>query len=245
MSRSGRPPKTAMIIARRIVAEIDRQGLRSGDRLPAEKQMLDEYQVGRGTLREALRYLELSGVISLKPGPGGGPTVEKPDASNVMNSLGLVLQFEGAPVSTIVEARAGLEPLMARLAAERITDEQRDALTESVTKMGENLRDLDVFLETNKAFHDVVAWASGNVLLTCLIDAVDGICAGAAFGVEYPGHRRTAVYTAHRDIHHAILAGNGAAAEAAMRAHALDLTEYLQKKFPGVLAKPITWDSML
>lgn len=234
-----------MTVARRIVAAIDRQGLSPGDRLPAEKQMIDEYQVGRGTLREALRYLELSGVISLKPGPGGGPTVEKPDASNLMNSLALVLQFEGAPFATIVEARVGLEPLMARLAAERITDEQRYALTESVSKMGENIRDLGVFLETNQAFHDIVAWASGNALLACLIDAVDGSFARVARGLEYPGHRRTAVYTAHRDIHHAIVAGNADAAEAAMRAHVLDLVEYLRKRFPAALAKPITWDSML
>ncbi|GAA4485563.1 FadR/GntR family transcriptional regulator [Rhodococcus olei] len=234
-----------MIIARRIIAEIDRRGLQPGDRLPAEKLMLDEYQVGRGTLREALRYLELSGAISLKPGPGGGPTVEKPDASHLMNSLGLVLQFEGAPFSTIVEARVGLEPPMARLAAERITDEQRVLLAESVAKMGENLRDLEVFLETNKAFHDVVAWASGNALFGLLIDAVDGIFAGVTLGVEYPAQRRARVHEAHTAVLDAIVAGDPDAAEEAMRAHVLELATYLRKKFPDALAKPITWDAML
>ncbi|MFD4295034.1 FadR/GntR family transcriptional regulator [Rhodococcus sp. NPDC058505] len=243
-SRSDRPQKTAMIIARRIVAEIDRRGLRPGDRLPSERLMLDEYQVGRGTLREALRYLELSGAISLKPGPGGGPTVEKPDASHLMNSLGLVLQFEGAPFSTIVEARVGLEPLMARLAADRSSDEQRALLAESVAKMGENLKDLDVFLETNKTFHDVIAWASGNALFGFLIDAVDGIFEGVALGVEYPAHRRAKVHQAHAEILAAIDAGDAVAAEDAMRTHVLELTGYLRKKFPAAMAKPITWDAM-
>jgi GntR family transcriptional regulator, transcriptional repressor for pyruvate dehydrogenase complex len=244
VNRSGRPQKTAMIIARRIVGEIHRRGLVRGDKLPSERLMLDEYQVGRGTLREALRYLELSGAISLKPGPGGGPTVEKPDGSHLMNSLGLLLQFEGAPFSTIVEARAGLEPMAARLAAERITDEQCRVLADAVTKMGENLRDLEVFLETNKVFHDVIAMASGNALFGYLIDAVDGIFEGVALGVEYPTQRRTKVYQAHVAILDAIDAGDPAAAEEAMRSHVQELTAYLRKKFPGAMAQPITWDAM-
>src|SRR3954468_22441547 len=122
-----RRQKTAMIIARRIVDDVRRGGYSVGDRLPAEKQMLEDYQVGRGTLRESLRFLELQGVISLKPGPGGGPTVEKPESSTLATTLLLMLQFENARFDTIVEARRGLEPLMARLAAERIdeTDLQR------------------------------------------------------------------------------------------------------------------------
>lgn len=243
-NRSGRPQKTAMIIARRIVGEIHRGGLVRGDKLPSEKLMLDEYQVGRGTLREALRYLELSGAISLKPGPGGGPTVEKPDATHLMNSLGLVLQFEGAPFSTIVEARAGLEPMAARLAAERITGDQLQALVDSVTKMGENLRDIDVFLETNRVFHDVIATASGNVLFGYLIDAVDGIFEGVAVGVEYPTVRRAKVHEAHRAILDAIESGDGTAAEQAMRTHVAELSAYLRKKFPSALSKPVTWEAM-
>ncbi|MFF0817828.1 FadR/GntR family transcriptional regulator [Rhodococcus sp. NPDC003318] len=242
--RSGRPQKTAMLIARRIVADIKRRGLGPGDRLPSEKLMLHEYEVGRGTLREALRYLELSGAISLKPGPGGGPTVEKPDAVHLMNSLGLVLQFEGAPFSTIVEARVGLEPLMARLAADRITDDQLVPLAESVAKMGENLGDLDVFLEANRAFHDGIAWASGNSLFGYLIDAVDGILAGVAVGVEYPAHRRAKVHQAHAGILAAIESRDPAAAEAAMRAHVIELATYLRKKFPAAMTTPITWESL-
>jgi GntR family transcriptional repressor for pyruvate dehydrogenase complex len=71
MANQSRAPKTAMIVARRIVRDIDRLSLGPGDKLPPERVMLEEYQVGRGTLRESLRFLELQGIISLKPGPGG------------------------------------------------------------------------------------------------------------------------------------------------------------------------------
>ena len=72
MANESHAPKTAMIVARRIVRDIDRLSLQPGDKLPPERVMLEEYQVGRGTLRESLRFLELQGIISLKPGPGGG-----------------------------------------------------------------------------------------------------------------------------------------------------------------------------
>src|SRR5690606_16546221 len=153
-----------MIIARRIVNDIRRNGHTVGAKLPPERVMLEQYQVGRGTLRESLRFLELQGVISLKPGPGGGPTVERPDASNLATTLLLMLQFENAPFRDIVEARRGLEPLMARLAAERMTTEQLLKLEQSVEVMRDNLDDEETFLKANQQFHDVIAWSSRNAL---------------------------------------------------------------------------------
>ena len=123
MANKSHAPKTAMIVARRIVRDIDRLSLRQGDKLPPERVMLEEYQVGRGTLRESLRFLELQGIISLKPGPGGGPVVEQPEASSLATSLMLLLQFSDAQYRVVAEARVALEPMMARLAAERMTPE--------------------------------------------------------------------------------------------------------------------------
>lgn len=70
--RNSKPPKTALLVAQRIVEDIHDQGKQPGDRLPPERDMLEQYEIGRGTLRESLRFLELQGVISLKPGPGAG-----------------------------------------------------------------------------------------------------------------------------------------------------------------------------
>src|SRR4051812_39401907 len=96
-SGSIRPQKTAMLVAQRIVADINRRGNTFGDRLPPERAMLEEYNIGRGTLRESLRFLELQGVISLKPGPGGGPMVERPDGTSLATALSLLLQFHNTP----------------------------------------------------------------------------------------------------------------------------------------------------
>lgn len=238
-----RPQKTAMLVAQRIVADINRRGNNVGDRLPPERVMLEEYDVGRGTLRESLRFLELQGVISLKPGPGGGPVVQQPDATSLATALTLLLQFSKAPFRTIAEARAGLEPMMAQLAAERMTDEQLADLKLSVDNMHKHLGDQTVFLNENKRFHDVIAHGSGNAMFGYLIDALLGMLDGSAIGIDYPEVRRAAVHKAHLRIYEAITSRDPGASSEAMTEHIREYIKYAERKFPEVLAAPIVWNS--
>lgn len=236
-----RPQKTAMLLAQRIVSDINRRGNTVGDRLPPERVMLEEYDVGRGTLRESLRFLELQGVIALKPGPGGGPVVQSPDSTALATSLTLLLQFANAPFRTIAEARGGLEPMMAQLAAQRMNDEQLADLKASVDTMYDNLGDQSIFLEENKRFHDVIAHGSGNAMFGHLVDALLGILDGSAIGIDYPEVRRTAVHKAHLSIYEAIAAKDPVQSAAAMQDHIDQYLKYAEKKFPDVLAAPIVW----
>lgn len=238
-----KPQKTAVLVAQRIAADIQRRGNKVGDRLPPEKVMLDEYQVGRGTLREALRFLELQGLISLKPGPGGGPVVEQPDGSGLAASLTLLLQFENASFRTILEARAGLEPIMTQLAALRCTEEQLAELKNNLDHMAEANDDEHLFLKLKGEFHDLISKASGNAIFVNLIDALAGILDGAAIGIELPAHRRLAVHKAHERIFDALAAHDPTAAAAAMRVHIDEFTRYAETKFPDALDSPVRWGS--
>src|SRR5919112_5986576 len=134
-----RPPKAAMLVAQRIVRDVVRGGLRPGDLLPPERTMLEKYETGRGTLREALRLLEFQGVIALKPGPRGGPVLQDPDASHLASTVILLMQLKQAPFRSIVEVRSALEPMTSSLAAVRMTDEQLSALEDSVFQMRDEL----------------------------------------------------------------------------------------------------------
>lgn len=236
-----RPMKTAMLVAHRIVTDINERGNVIGDRLPPERVMLEKYDVGRGTLRESLRFLELQGVITLKPGPGGGPVVVQPDALSLATSLTLLLQFANAPFRTIAEARLGLEPMMSQLAAERMTADSLADLKDSVDTMYDNLGNETIFLEENKRFHDVIAHGSGNAMFGYLVDALLGILDGSAIGIDYPERRRTAVHQAHLNIYETIAARDPQAAAAAMHDHIDQYIRYAEKKFPEVLNRPIVW----
>ncbi len=238
-----RAPKTALLVARRIVREIERMELAPGDKLPPEKVMFQNYQVGRGTLREALRFLELQGILSLKPGPGGGPVVERPDASNLATLLVLLLQFSDARYQSVVEARSGLEPIMAELAARRITPEGLADLAESVSTMERHLNDHSVFLEANRRFHDIIAWSSGNALFGYLVDALIGVLDGTALGIEYPAHRRGPILKAHQRIYLALEQHDPDAAREAMREHIGEYVRYAERKFPEVLKRRVIWET--
>lgn len=240
-----RPQKTAMLLAQRIVADINRRGNNVGDRLPPERIMLEEYDVGRGTLRESLRFLELQGVITLKPGPGGGPVVQQPDASSLAHSMTLLLQFANAPFRSIAEGRSALEPMMAQLAAERMSETQLADLHLSVETMKENLNNQAIFLEENKRFHDVIAHGSGNAMFGFLIDALLGILDGSAIGIDYPEVRRAAVHKAHARIYEAIASRDASESAAAMADHIGEYLKYAEKKFPDVLSAPVVWSEVI
>jgi DNA-binding FadR family transcriptional regulator len=242
MSVSSRPQKTALIVAKRVVDDIYRGGQTVGDRLPPERVMLEHYGVGRGTLREALRFLELQGVLTLKPGPGGGPVIEKPDATYLANGLVLLLQFSESPFSMIVEARGDLEPVMARHAASRMKKDGLERLGNSVEQMRENLANREIFLATNREFHELIAWGSGNAMYGFLIDALVDIVDGTHMGVDYPEQRRKAILGAHERILSALEAHDGDSSFAAMDEHMGEFVRYMQRRYSDVLHQTVTWD---
>src|SRR5690606_23059780 len=204
MTNGTRPPKAAMLVAQRIMRDVSRDNLRPGDMLLPERVMLEKYEIGRGTLREALRLLEFQGVIALKPGPGGGPVLLSPDASHLASSLLLFMQLHGAPYRTVVEVRHVLEPITARLATQRADSETLDKLELSIQQMRDGLDDASTFLEANKDFHDVIAWGSGNPMLGYFNESILGIMDGTAIGIDYPVRRRAAILKAHEGIYGAM-----------------------------------------
>jgi GntR family transcriptional regulator, transcriptional repressor for pyruvate dehydrogenase complex len=242
---SSKPQKTALLVAQSIVADIHERGLRTGDKLPPERVMIEDYTVGRGTLREAYRFLELQGVLRFKPGPGGGPVVAKPGAETLATTLALLLQFDDAPYRTIAEARVAFEPVMARLAATRISPERLGRLQASNDDMAASIKsgEYDVYLRCNEDFHKTIAWSSGNSLFGFLIDTMVGEMdlSGHAQGIEYPLRQRQAVLDAHRGIYEAIAAGDEDRVEAAMRAHIDEYMTFANRKYPEAMDRQITW----
>lgn len=246
-SRSGpqKPPKTAIIVAQAIVGEIVGSGYGPGDMLPPERQMLLDYDVGRGTLREAMRFLEIQGIVSIKPGPGGGPIVTVPDSRHLASTLALQLQVNGTPFRSVVEARQVLEPTLAAQAAERATAEDIVEIGLTVENMGAELGNLRSFLVENERFHDVIAWSSGNPLFWMLLASLHWITDGTALGVDYPEKRRKAVLNAHTEIYQAIVAHDGERARATMSRHVREFARYLEANYPALMEHPIPWKNVM
>jgi DNA-binding FadR family transcriptional regulator len=240
-----RPPKAAMLVAQRIVQDAMRDGLKPGDLLEPERTMLEQYQTGRGTLREALRLLEFQGVISLKPGPRGGPVLQNPDAAHLGSTLVLLMQLQAAPYRNVAEVRAALEPMISSLAATRMTEESLVDLRGTVDQMRVDLDDQYSFLDANKRFHDIIAWSSGNTLFGYIIESLLGIMDGTRMGIEYPSYRRQAILKAHEEIYAALEARDPQASEARMREHIEAYERYVERKYPQLLERTIPWDQRI
>jgi DNA-binding FadR family transcriptional regulator len=240
-ARSPRPRRTkaATSLARNIVGEIHRRGLRPGDKLLAEQKMVERYGVARGSLREALRYLELQGVLRIKSGPGGGPVIDTPNGRHFASTLALMLQFVGARFRAIVETRWVVEPGMAALAAERASEADLVALRDCLAAMRAELRDAARFQAENRRFHDLLAFASGNPVFRFLLPALHWISAGA--GVEYSEAERGRIVRAMRQILTAVEARDGQGAYDAMRRFFTMSLEYLDRTYPDLMARPLTW----
>lgn len=242
--RDHRPKKTAMLLAQRIVGEITDGGLAPGTALPPERDMLEDYSVARGTLREALRFLEIQGVISIKTGPGGGPVVGEADYRALASMIAMLLQLQRTPFRTIVEARLLLEPLLAAKAAQRVSAEELAEIHDSVHRMAEHSEDLNAFLAENQHFHSLIANAAGNQVFGLVIQSLSWITDGTPLGVEYPLEQRQSVCKEHTRIYHALEAHDSEQADAAMRVHMGDFARYLERLYPHLMDAPVRWEQV-
>lgn len=240
---SPRTQKAAVTVAQRIARDIVRQQLEPGDRLDPEREMLAEFGVGRGTLREALRLLEFQGVLAMKPGPGGGPVVLRPSATHLADTFQLIFQLNHTPYSHVIEARTHLEPLICGLAADKISPARLTDLEESVLRMEAGLDDIYEFRESNRQFHRILAEASENALFEYLVESLLGILDGMAMGISYAPRRREAVLDAHRAILAAVARRDPAEARSLMHAHVAEHALHATVKFPEAVEQTIAWGS--
>ena len=125
-----RVPKMSERIARQIVDFIIANKLPEGTMLPVESELVEQLDVGRTTLREALLLLETWGVIGIKTGRNGGAIVRRLGRDGLHGALSLQLLFASASLQDIIEARAAVEPMGARLAASRMSEEDIEMLGE-------------------------------------------------------------------------------------------------------------------
>ncbi|WP_051194312.1 FadR/GntR family transcriptional regulator [Nocardia jiangxiensis] len=243
-----RPIKQSEIVAREITDEIVSQALEEGTRLHNEREMLEKYRVGRSTLREAMRLLESRGIVTVRAGRDGGPVVRRPKPSDLGESLTLLMQFNGIPFSELFAARQALEPLLARMAASRISATEVEELDSINAEMAENLDDRELFRSTNFRFHEVIANASRSPVLELLSASLEWGADGLAFGVvagDFTTRQRRDVLTAHKELADALRAGDPDRAHDAMASHLDDAHKAWLAAYRDLPLRPVQWASSL
>lgn len=144
--------------------------LRPGDRLPPERQLAELFQVSRNSVREAIKSLEQQGVLVSRP--GSGTFVADQSEANLTQALERAFLRERHRLSDIFELRLLLEPQIAFLAAQRITDSECRRLDEMIAQQELALDASNVYREHDQAFHDFIAACTGNQAIGRLMEQI-------------------------------------------------------------------------
>lgn len=216
---SMRLPKAAQVLASQIKNEIISGKYPAGAMLPAETDMANQLNLSRPTVREALRLLESEGLVSIRPGPRGGPRVERPSSMAVTRSLTTLFQYERVSLAALLEARRAIEPACARVAAVRARPDDIAALKASVERMRVGLEDDTVFWTENANFHVALAEAGSNTVLNTLMLSLRELIYEFTAGLHIQPDERMETVAEHTEIMNAIAAQDPDAAARAAEAH--------------------------
>lgn len=166
---TGRSRKRTDVIADAIKRTIMEHGLEPGDRLPQERELMAQYVASKGTVREALKSLEVQGLVRVRTGPGGGAFVARMSEDRAMSLLSNYLFAKAVTIADIYALRKALEPIVAESAMSNIDEAGFKRLEDIIAiydhepgdaaeRWAQRMAELD--------FHSVVAEYSNNALLS-------------------------------------------------------------------------------
>ncbi len=148
--------------------------LRPGDKLPAERDLAQEFKVSRPAVREALRTLEISGVVSLQKGVKGGAFIRDGNPAMLTQSLKDLVFLGRVSLRGLAEARVVITSAVIKLACERATEEDFRKL-EATIDLIESSEDLEHRAEAGVMFFRLIAQATRNEVMTMLVDSLGDI----------------------------------------------------------------------
>ncbi|MGA8502847.1 MAG: FadR/GntR family transcriptional regulator [Candidatus Sulfotelmatobacter sp.] len=208
-------------IVQQIEESVLNGSLKPGDQLPAERDLAQRLGVSRTAVREAVKTLREKGLVEAYSGRGtfitDGTSHAARQSFDLMVKIGQQGQQEGLP--HLVELRLALEPGIAAMAAERVTDEDLTAMREAVAVMDRSQENAEAYIEADLDFHLALAEAAANPLILSLIDSIVGLLREQRikiFNVE-GGPQRGQFH--HKRILEAMERRDPEMARGAMRAH--------------------------
>lgn len=193
-------------VAEAIRAQVFSGQLREDERLPPERELADNFGVSRVVVREAIRTLELAGILRVQKGGGGGTFIcrdfDKPLGISIQN----LLSGGAITLEDLFELRLLLEPPAAALAAQRATPAGLEALDEVLAQAELVKSDSQALRSLNLEFHCRMAALAGNPLLSALCETVINILVNSLQG-NLNMNTSLTVFAFHKKIVQAIKQG--------------------------------------
>jgi GntR family transcriptional regulator, transcriptional repressor for pyruvate dehydrogenase complex len=203
--------------------------LKPGDKLPSERELAEMLQVSRSSIRDAIRGLELMGLV--EPRQGAGTIVRELSAEALVNPFANALKHRRELVSELLDFRKMLEPPLAARAATHASPEEISEMEDILRRQEERQSRGDSAIAEDAEFHYSVALASGNSVVLKVIDTImDLLRDTRERSLQVEGRSQKSL-AGHRRILAAIKRHDAEAAKAAMRRHIEDVEEIVLNKF--------------
>lgn len=165
-----RAGRTFEEVANRVREMLTGGKLSPGERLPSEREFSTRLNISRSALREALRTLEIAGVVELRKGRSGGAFITRGNPNLVSDSMSDLLRLGNVSWNHLTEARIWIEEIIVRVACKRATAKDIDALEENIREAlllfeeGQLMEKTEVLIE----FHNILARATRNPVLVMI-----------------------------------------------------------------------------
>ena len=208
-------------VIQQIKERIDTGEFKAGQRLPSEMEMSRMLNVGRSTVREALKVLIYLGILKRR----GRHTLVSEGSINEISILrGLARYRDKKSVVDMIEVRRFLEVPVSELASERADEKDIRDLEACVRRMQMNLKDRPAFIKADQEFHFILARATKNKILTRMMESIRMSLEDTVELIVQ--HRPDIVYKSfryHEEIFKAIARHQPMKARKAMKDHLLDI----------------------
>ena len=182
--------------------------LKPGDKLPSDKELMDNFGVSKGSLREALRSLEVLGLLEIRKGALGGAFVTEVDAVKAKEGFSNFFVFRDLSLKNLFDVRLILESYIAECAASIITGDDLQRLEQILQETRDALKnDLPLnYRGKEVSFHLIIANATQNPLLIFLLDYVETLLLDAKGILDTGRDFSERVLEAHERIYKALVA---------------------------------------
>ena len=219
-----RPTRVSEEVTEQLKQSILAGDFAVGDKLPSERELMEEFQVSRVAVREALRYLEKSGFVETRQGANGGAFVIELSFENLADSFLDLFLADKISIPELCHVRFLIEPEVARLAAEAITEDYKKRLLHILELEEIPITSLSKDIEIKTMAHAVIAELCGNRFLEALVKSLMRVTKKVIEEVN-PNTLSMHPSGMHRPIVEAIINGKPDEAAEAMRRHAVEFGE--------------------